>query len=376
MSTIVLDTNILVADYRLKGAAFAILVEGMSRHGWRLAIPMVVFDELMTKFTESVTKQHAAMMKSSTELCALDDGSAVDLQQLPGVEQIVRRYRQYITGRFSELSVEYLPYPTCAHADIVAHVLARKKPFGDSDAGYRDFLVWYSVVERLRGSEESVAFVSNNTRDFCDRDCLHEDLLSLVRAAGAVPDRVEFFRSIRDFNDQRVIPALEKLAALRQELSREAVKEFSLRNWVRNEIAAVLAGPDLPVTVYGLDESQISVRLTKVDEIKSVAVDGVRQLPSGDILISGSTTMNVTVATQVDGTDYLRDRAIREAVDLGDGPFGDCSWDEQVVLDAKFKVVVDSDRFAPRYAELDSLEGPAGAIEIDTHVIDDGNNMA
>lgn len=376
MSKIVLDTNILVADYRLKSAAFEILVEGMNRHGWRLVVPMVVFDELMTKFTESVTKQHIAMMKSSTELCTLDDGPAVDVQQLPGVEQIVRRYRHFVTKKFAEWTVEYLPYPTCTHAEVVAHVLARKRPFRDSDAGYRDYLIWRSIVEDLRDSDHAAVFISNNTRDFCDRESLRGDLVDMLRVAAVAPERVEFFGSIRDFNDERVIPALEQLAGLRQELARGAVKGFSLDDWVKEEMQGMFTGPDLPVAVFGLDENQISASLTRVDEVTSIGVDGVRRLPSGDILISGSTTVNVTVTACVDGADYMDDKEIREVVDLGDEAFGSCSWDEQVALGVKFKVVVDAMKFVPRYAELDSLDGPASAFEIDAHIVDDDNTTA
>ena len=44
-SVVVLDTNILVADYWMGGATFAVFWEGVHRAGWSVGVPELVITE-------------------------------------------------------------------------------------------------------------------------------------------------------------------------------------------------------------------------------------------------------------------------------------------------------------------------------------------
>ena len=69
---------------------------------------------------------------------------------------------------------------------ILQRDLARKKPFADSGKGFRDALVWETVVDVLANSDASdqVFFVTNNSNDYCDSSgALLPQLLAEVQHA-------------------------------------------------------------------------------------------------------------------------------------------------------------------------------------------------
>jgi len=52
---IVLDTNILCADYRMTGTAFRVFLSGVSRIGASVYVPAIVFDETCAKYMEDLS---------------------------------------------------------------------------------------------------------------------------------------------------------------------------------------------------------------------------------------------------------------------------------------------------------------------------------
>lgn len=90
-------------------------------------------------------------------------------------------------------NLEFLPYPSTSHEEIVQRLLDGRRPFkrpvssgknsksveGRKDTGYRDFLIWMAVLELVRECVNTkVIFVSLNTTEFADELKLHPDLLS------------------------------------------------------------------------------------------------------------------------------------------------------------------------------------------------------
>jgi hypothetical protein len=55
---------------------------------------------------------------------------------------------------------EILPIPHVAHEHLIKKAIARHPPFDEKGSGYRDALVWGSVLDVLEGSREPVMFVS------------------------------------------------------------------------------------------------------------------------------------------------------------------------------------------------------------------------
>jgi hypothetical protein len=67
--------------------------------------------------------------------------------------------------------------PRVSHEEVVKRDLLRRKPFGESGKGYRDTLIWETVLAELRREQSQMALVSHNIKDFAGPDrMLHADL--------------------------------------------------------------------------------------------------------------------------------------------------------------------------------------------------------
>ena len=59
--------------------------------------------------------------------------------------------------------------PQVSHADLVERDLSSRKPFSPTGKGYRDALIWESVVELCTDltDADTLIFVTDNKSDFC-----------------------------------------------------------------------------------------------------------------------------------------------------------------------------------------------------------------
>jgi hypothetical protein len=77
------------------------------------------------------------------------------------LEQSIREYTE---------DIEIFEYASVPHAHVVARALRRRKPFdADGRNGYRDCLLWMSLLQHLQSQGRrvgEVAFISNNSTDF------------------------------------------------------------------------------------------------------------------------------------------------------------------------------------------------------------------
>ena len=84
------------------------------------------------------------------------------------------------------LKVDMLPYGDVPQTAIVSRVLARKRPFHKSDKGYRDALIWESILKICKQSDPTF-FVTDNHKDFCNesnKEQLHADLIADLKIKG------------------------------------------------------------------------------------------------------------------------------------------------------------------------------------------------
>lgn len=120
-------------------------------------------------------------------------------------------------------------WPSLSHEFIVRRCSLRKAPFHlikeeiDSDLaepsqhqaskklldrkgkdkGYKDYLVWLTVLETLRESSAEVVFITAD-KGFYEASLLHSDLAADLNSFGIDQNRLKMFRSLERFNDQYI----------------------------------------------------------------------------------------------------------------------------------------------------------------------------
>ena len=284
---IILDTNILVSDYSLEGPAFRTLMTGLSPAGVTLYIPRIVLDEVTNKYREEFEKTSSAMRRLGLALPRFPNAEG----DLVTPEEARDRYSELLRKRFENVGVVILDYPVTSHEALVSRALARRKPFRGADTGgYRDALIWESVLALAKSTpEDTIAFVTANSGEFADesdREKLHQHLeADLAEIAGAHSD-VTLFKDLSSFVDSHIKPTLEMLEGVRAQLVAGTYPTFNLHALIQNEVPAVVAGKEFDPAEVGFPDSFESPSIASVEEVYEIRDVDVRKLPNDELLLS------------------------------------------------------------------------------------------
>lgn len=283
---VVLDTNIFVADFALDSPAFETLLAGAPRAGHSLLLPDLVLDELINRYGEEYHKVLEAQRR-----LGLGPGGAIRSRRLESAQAATDRYREHVLTRLR--SASRLKYPNTPHEALVRRALARSKPFRNTDTGgYRDALLWYSVLGAATFSPTvPVALVTANTRDFSDPanpSQLHPDLVKDLVASELTPASVLLFPSLDRFLQAHVIPTLTVLDDIRARLEAGTFEGLDLRTFTTDDLQPLLGWKEFEPQEIGFPSEYETSHLSMIEEIQQLSDIDVRQLPSNDILISYS----------------------------------------------------------------------------------------
>ena len=198
-----------------------------------------------------------------------------------------------------EQEFEHLPYPSISHKDLAKRALGKRRPFREHDAGYRDSLLWSAILERLTKDKQPMAFVTNNTRDFGKRK-VHEHLTEDLRQIGLPEDVITLFQTLSELNEALILPTLKRLEAVRDNLSDES-HPTSIRKWVDDALLDLLRYEE---GIGPLEPGHGSSWPSKIISIQSINIDATRQLSPGQILVSATTELKVSLSISADWNDY------------------------------------------------------------------------
>jgi hypothetical protein len=274
---VVIDTNVLLANLRgARPSNDLKLVLSDARDGrFALSVPSVVVDETVNKRREAATDVQRRLRQAHSDLAAME--AAFEIPAIDA-DALADAFREQLVQLLQGAQGTIEPLPDVAHGEVVDRALRRRKPFAGSGAGYRDALIWETILAFARSTDDLVVFITNNKKDFTDGEpsTLAQDLqddLASVRAEG----RVRIVPDLRVFKDTFV--AAETIAA--DEL-RELLNEDSD---LRAQLSAGLADQ---LRTHVFDRSDISRRERDYDldlpsdvinwEVESAAVRKIERL--------------------------------------------------------------------------------------------------
>jgi hypothetical protein len=140
------------------------------------------------------------------------------------IEKEIKKKEHDYLERLREMGIKVLPYPSTKHNTIVHKELYGKKPFANSQKGYRDSLIWETVLEQLIPVKElifdtQVLFLSSNTHDFATKDkTLHQDLIEDLKDKGFGDCAVELVADLDKFFNETINGELEELDSIAKTL--------------------------------------------------------------------------------------------------------------------------------------------------------------
>lgn len=208
----VLDTNILIANLRgLRPSNDLKLVLADCRSGrFTVVVPELVIEEIVNRRREDAQEAERNLRKAQSDLAAVGATLEVPTVDVLGA---VAEFRQRLVKMLTNGKVEVRGLPSVGHDRLVRRALDRRKPFNSKGAGYRDALIWETVLAMADSPDTQVVLITNNWRDFGENKegtQIADDLVEDLQAIGAV-DRVRLIPDLRAFKTEFV--ATETIAA-------------------------------------------------------------------------------------------------------------------------------------------------------------------
>lgn len=203
---IVLDTNIYFNQWLLEGANFRVFRNFCNNTGATLLLPEVVKQEVQNKYDGELAQARIELDKLAAKFSKLgvECPSNLVVSDDYDFDQLVReQYRNVIL----------VPYSGVAHEQLVEKALAPKLPFREKEKGYRDALMWLSILDYVKesGFKESIHFVNANSKDFYSNKSggltLHEDLKDDLRARNMETNIIPY-TSLNEFVEGHVLQEL------------------------------------------------------------------------------------------------------------------------------------------------------------------------
>lgn len=364
---IVLDTTELVADFYMSGTAFRVLADSLERLSATVVLPAVVLDEAVAKYDQHVRQLRSEAERFSSKFERLFEQRLT--MPLEYIDKIAGFYRSTLESRIWNFPAEVAAYPTTPHADLVGRAARRKRPFNESGSGYRDALIWDTVLGMLRQDDEPIWFVSRNTRDFGVPPDLHDELLADITKLGRAQDCIRLFGSIEELNNEMVVPTLTKLDELIAAFADKTTAAGSaLYQWLVDELDVELAML-LDTPISPLPAGHATVGSPRIQNIHRVTIDDVRLLPTGkEVLVACTADVRANVSVDVTWEQFQEFDDVREFLgEMDDEPFRVLSTDEDVWATVELSLTMGSESYAVSSCEVDRLKTDVMDVEFNPH---------
>lgn len=240
MSNIILDTSVLVPDFRLRGKVFRAVLRTAQDLRDHIYIPKIVVDELINKFRREL-QSYCDSLRSYEDKIKNLTGSHMGENRIDVSEQVVT-YSDWLQSELSKNGIESIDYPVISHELLVKRALARRKPFcSEGQRGYRDAVLWETILNWSRIHRHEVLFVSKNTHDFADpgnSHKLHPHLIEDLRSLKHDESSVQFFAGFKDLLAHALSPRQRLFPELEAQVKNGRLGQHELIPW----LASILPG--------------------------------------------------------------------------------------------------------------------------------------
>jgi len=127
----------------------------------------------------------------------------------------------------------------CEHADVsidklVGRAIKRQKPFdNEGKVGFRDAIIWESMLAVLAGQSSEAVLISNNSTDFGSGDSIPEQLTLDLETVG-FSGRFTVVKTLSTFVETYVDPTLKKADEVAQQVANSTYPLFDVAKFFRS----------------------------------------------------------------------------------------------------------------------------------------------
>lgn len=290
---VILDTNIFIAaHYSLDTSEFRVFLGELAKTGHTLYISQIVYDELISKFSESII-EHSRNCESNAKSLSKLSGKPIDLiYNKLDLSFTVQAFTELLRRRLKEVDAKFLSYPGLRHKVILERALSRRKPFDSKGHnGYRDTLIWHDVLRLAKYKDnQPVGFISANISDFGNPSKpteLHPQLAEEIDSAGTKLAQVLYFRSLGEFIDTHISPTLDRVQEIQRQIEQGSYKSLKIEtlshNIMQEELSTI--GHRKLKRILRFPPAAKYVTYNGITSIYDIKIENVRLLSTGDVAV-------------------------------------------------------------------------------------------
>jgi len=194
---IFLDTNVFYNNWQLKNADFNFLFNYVKNSGYTLLMSELVCEEIenihFREMDAIINSLKNELKKTRKYNLTQIDFDFDKLQESYSFKNILKD---------KDVDVEYVPYENIRQSVVVKRALKKKRPFQEHEKGYRDTLIWLSLITYLKEKKikKEVKFITNNKEDFYSGNKIefHSDLKNDIEELG-IMCKINPYNSLYNF---------------------------------------------------------------------------------------------------------------------------------------------------------------------------------
>lgn len=308
---IIWDTNVFIRDYHLSGTQSELFLAGfkhLPEAGFGL--PEVVRTELLHKYREALE----GLLSGAQKACRrLDDFTYVGALSLPDVD-IDAAVEQYARALYLSLGVtgfEVLPIPTLDISEALQRAVEKRPPFDAKGRGFRDYLLWRTVLAVLKVLGPPVVLVTENKADF-GAGTLKPELAQDLEQLGFPTSAVELFNSLEAFNSRYIRPPLEAAEAFHLSLDSGPVRDALETHLAVNLPEAV--DSERLVEALGLPPNAALGALDSVRTVGNIRADDAFRIEPSSYLTDADVVVDGFVRLTFSRADHERSSELRHLI--------------------------------------------------------------
>tara|TARA_R110002096_G_C14616716_1_gene723835 strand:+ start:896 stop:1996 length:1101 start_codon:yes stop_codon:yes gene_type:complete len=300
---VVLDSNIIIADWHLESSNFKILLESSKSDKLDVYVPQVVFDEVVNKFESRLQEAKNKIGKEiNTANKLLKSELDSDLNDSL-IKKSTNVYRKKLLKTLKDNNVTIIKYPKTKHEFLAHKAMKKIKPFNSNEKGYRDCLIWENIKSILTVEEDAIVFpevifITTNGTDFAtDNYQLHQDLKDELIEEDFNEESVDLQRNLGEFNDTTVKLFYAQAKVFEKRIKENKIWNFDIRTPINNYLFNNYVGERLWSFDAEIPDDYDEPTISQInDEDFEIEIDSVKKLNATEYILD----INATIDTEVD----------------------------------------------------------------------------
>ncbi len=352
---IVLDSNIIIADFWLQSTNFKILFESVKKGNLEVYIPEIVLDEVVNKYDSRINKSKndiESELKTFHKLTKEKQKFTISDELL---QSCLSKYQEHLQKIVKENNIIVLPYPKTEHKLLANKAMLKLKPFNSNEKGYRDCLIWENIKSLLTEEEAVVAlpelvFVTNNYKDFATPEFeLHSDLIKELENEDFDPDSVRIYQNLSEFNEKQVKLFFTQANTFEKKLKDGNIYDFKLLNVTNEYLQEDFIGSQLShyESDYEDDFSEPTVR--GFEDEYNIEITSVKKMTANEYIVDVEFEIDTEIDFFMEKSEYWSLGEDKKGISVEDADWNrhmmwvcsntDISISMTIILDTNLEVI-------------------------------------